>query len=74
MISRQKTRVVTLLEGLDGNKEFVGEHRGALIQQFKELMERNQVQNFGILEAKRIEILRAVGYAVRKWYKCSKGV
>ncbi|KAI1714328.1 NFX1-type zinc finger-containing protein 1 [Ditylenchus destructor] len=71
--SENKNRLHRLLEGLHGNKEFVGEHRDALKQQFKELVESHQVQNFGISEAERIQIVKAVGYDVRKWYKCSKG-
>ncbi|KAI1714324.1 AAA domain-containing protein [Ditylenchus destructor] len=72
-VSENKNRLHRLLEGLHGNKEFVGEHRDALKQQFKELVESHQVQNFGISEAERIQIVKAVGYDVRKWYKCSKG-
>ncbi|KAI1714330.1 AAA domain-containing protein [Ditylenchus destructor] len=66
-------RFHTLLDGLYGNKEFTGEHRDALKQQFKELTERHKVPNFGISEAERIEIVKALGYDVRNWYKCSKG-
>ncbi|KAI1716014.1 AAA domain-containing protein [Ditylenchus destructor] len=66
-------RLHALLEGLHGNKEFTGEHRDALKRQFNELTENHKVPSFGISEADRIEIVKAVGYDVRKWYKCSKG-
>ncbi|KAI1711481.1 NFX1-type zinc finger-containing protein 1 [Ditylenchus destructor] len=56
-LSENKNRLHALLEGLHGGKEFTGEHRDALKQQFKELTESH----------------KAVGYDVRKWYKCSKG-